>query len=255
MASPQSLLHHTHSCDFCLSKPASGLRTGPCSGRRGPCLGPSEELSTGPKGPLGLQGATRPPPLAPEKSWKWGASAPCPQPQAPEQPQACHEALWAAGGSRGPVLVDAGARPWASPSDRVEGDIPHLCRTRIPEKSAWKLLSLWPSPRLLTLASRLDNDLLTAVAPAGRGHGRHPQQILLAPVQVGDPVEELLRTGLVLAGSLWGGGKCVLENPDPRASSPQPQPRRGALGSEAAASGLCKGRHILPSWPWTWPWS
>lgn len=148
--------------------------------------------------------------------------------------------------------MDAEGRQWTSPSDRVEGDVPYLCRTRIPEKSVWKLLSLWPRPRLLTLASRLDDDLLTAVAPAGRGHGRHPQQVLLASVQMGDPVEELLRTRLILAGSLWGGGEDVLRPqalgpPAPALTSPRgPGLRGGGLG-------LCKGRHILPPWPWSWP--
>lgn len=67
-----------------------------------------------------------------------------------------------------------------------------------------------PRPRLLTLASRLDGDLLAAVPPACRGDRSHPQQVLLSPVQVGDPVEELFRTRLVLAGSLWGRGKATL---------------------------------------------
>ena len=63
---------------------------------------------------------------------------------------------------------------------------------------------------LLTLASRLNGDLLAAVAPAGRGDGSHPQQVLLPSVQVGDPVEELLWTRLILTGSLWGRGKELL---------------------------------------------
>lgn len=108
--------------------------------------------------------------------------------------------------------MDAGGRQWTSPSDRVEGDSPYLYQSRIPEKSIWKLLSFWPSPRLLTLAGGLNDDLLTAVAPAGRGHGRHPQQVLLPSVQMGDPVKELLRTCFILAGSLWGvwEGEAVL---------------------------------------------
>lgn len=42
--------------------------------------------------------------------------------------------------------------------------------------------ALNPCPRLLTLASRLDGHLLTAVAPAGGGDGGHPQQVLLPAV-------------------------------------------------------------------------
>lgn len=56
-----------------------------------------------------------------------------------------------------------------------------------------------------TFARRLDCHLLADVAAAGRGDSSHPEQVLLAPVQVGDAVEQLVRAGLVLAGSLWRG--------------------------------------------------
>lgn len=77
------------------------------------------------------------------------------------------------------------------------------------QMSFWKLLSD-PRARRLTLARRLDGDLLAVVTPACRGDRCHPEQVLLSPVQVGYSVEELLRTRLVLAGSLWGGDKATL---------------------------------------------
>lgn len=118
---------------------------------------------------------------------------------------------------------------------RGGGETPHLVRTRILAGGFWQLLSLWPSPRLLTLAGRLNGDLLAAVAPAGGGNGGHPQQVLLSPVQVGDPVEELPRTCLILARGLWGGGEDALRT---KALGLQLQCSWGALGSDDAMAGL-----------------
>lgn len=77
------------------------------------------------------------------------------------------------------------------------------------QDSGRELLPARPSPKLLTLAGGLDGDFLAAVAPASGGDGCHPQQVLLPAVQVGNPVEELLGTGLVLARRLWGRAKGV----------------------------------------------
>lgn len=60
--------------------------------------------------------------------------------------------------------------------------------------------SWWPAH---TFPSRLDGDFLTDVAAAGGGDGSHPEHVLLPAVQVGNAVEELVRAGLVLTGSLW----------------------------------------------------
>lgn len=95
----------------------------------------------------------------------------------------------------------------------------------------WLLVA---SPRragLLTLACRLNGDLLAAVAPASRGDGSHPQQVLLPAVQVGYSVEELLWARLVLAGSLRDGGKEGLRTQLPGLQTPTPA-FLGDLGSE-----------------------
>lgn len=138
------------------------------------------------------------------------------------RPAACCKAFWESGGSRGLVLVQAGGRwrlaPGSQVADRVERDTPCLGRARALEGGFWQLLPL--APGRLTLACRLNGDLLAAVTPAGRGHGGHPQQVLLPAVEVGDPVEELLWTRLVLARSLRDGGEEALE---PRLLGLQPQ--------------------------------
>lgn len=95
--------------------------------------------------------------------------------------RACCEAFRESGGSRGSVLVDAGVRQVASQLLTArsqagwKGDSPYLGTTRIlgKEKGFWQLLSS-ASPRLLTLASRLDGHLLAAVASASGGDGGHP---------------------------------------------------------------------------------
>lgn len=113
-------------------------------------------------------------------------------------------------------------------------------KTRILEGGLWQLLSLWPSPRLLTLASRLDGDLLAAVAPASRGDSSYPEQVLLTTVQVGDPVEELLWTRLILTGSLRGRAKKIL--------------RTKALGPPASNSNLPRGPGLRGGDGWWWLW-
>lgn len=70
--------------------------------------------------------------------------------------------------------------PHRQVTERVEGDSLYLGRTGILEGGFWRLLPLRPG--LLTLARRLNGDLLAAVAPASGGDGSHPQEVLLPAV-------------------------------------------------------------------------
>lgn len=129
---------------------------------------------------------------------------------------ACCVTFLESGGSRGLFFgpcrrETSGQLLTATVTGSGEGDIALLGKN---QNSAKELLEVSKNPcprsRPLTLASRLDGDLLAAVPPACRGDRGHPQQVLLSPVQVGNPVEELFWTRLVLAGSLWGGGKATV---------------------------------------------
>lgn len=140
----------------------------------------------------------------------------CSVPSAPGE-LCCLEPVVRLSGSQGAAEVQSwwmreGGRcqpaPHSQVTEREEGETPYLGRSRILEGGFRPLLSL--RPWLLTLARRLNGDLLTAVAPASRGDSGHPQQVLLPAVQVRNPVEELLWTRLVLAGSLRERGKEVL---------------------------------------------
>lgn len=139
-------------------------------------------------------------------------------------------------------MQEGGRWPASSSQAGWRGDIPFE-ENQNSRRGPLKLLSLWSSPRLLTLASRLNGDLLAAVAPAGGGDGSYPQQVLLPTVQVGNPVEELLWTRLILAGSLWGRGQEVLRAKalGPPASNSN-LPRDRVLRGNDGQLGMWKGR-------------
>lgn len=56
--------------------------------------------------------------------------------------------------------------------------------------------------KFFTFGRRFHCDLVTEVASARGGDGGGPDQVLLPMVEVGDPVEEKLWVGFVLAGHL-----------------------------------------------------
>lgn len=75
--------------------------------------------------------------------------------------------------SLGGCRREAGGRPalCSQGTDRVEGKHPLFGEN---QNSSRGLPAGSLCPRLLTLAGRLDGDLLAAVAPAGGGDGGHP---------------------------------------------------------------------------------